>query len=260
MEFIKRSLVGAFVGAIIGQVVGVLFAFAFAPRHWVTIRYVVVWSSLEALVSAVGGLLIGILLWVFHRRTSGDRVYKTLNRVLTPKVVQICWGVISGVILGGIGGMVFEVIVDMGRLLSSPDGMYFLVSDFTPVLAVGPVLGAIAGGVYGHVRKPTQKAVSGLIRGVGSGTIYGIGVGILSIISTCLRPPLNFQENIAGYVYLEVKTTIRAMVLGILIGAVSEMILRHKVLAHSDAFGKQSQPDSRLDGGVSQSVYPVEGD
>jgi hypothetical protein len=102
--------------------------------------------------------------------------------------------------------------------------MHFLVSDFSPALFVSPVLGAIVGATYRYVRGPTYKA-TGELRGIESGAIFGVGAGIIWIMSTCWWIPLTNSSQIIGYGYMTVEVTICATVFGILVGVAIEMIL-----------------------------------
>lgn len=231
MKLIKKVSVGMIVGAIMGQLFGVLLVFAFAPRHWVTTQWVMSVSPQGTVAGAIGGVVISVLLWALSKRIASERIGRTLNQVPPRKATQVFWGMISGSVLGCIGGMVIEVVIDVGRLIVSTGGIHFLVSDFSPVLYGGPVLGIIAGGLYGYIRGLAQKAISRMIRGVYSGIILGVSAGVFWIVSTCWWIPLNNSSQIAGYGYMTTEVAIGAAIFGITVGTVAEMVLAYRVLA-----------------------------
>jgi len=86
--------------------------------------------------------------------------------------------VMIGVVFSGIVGAATELAIDVNKVLSSPGGMFFYVSDFSPAI-FAPVIGVIVGIGYSFARKPTKEVIIGLSRGMISSILYGVGVGIL---------------------------------------------------------------------------------
>jgi MFS family permease len=226
MKFVKKTTVSLLVGAVIGLLTGGLGALISAPRHWVTMRWIGWGVKFGIGAGAISGIAIATVSWMVARTTESKKICAKINETaMVGKPLEMLSAVIIGAVFSGIVGAAIELAIDVNKVLSSPGGMFFYVGDFSPAI-FAPAIGVIVGIGYSFARKPAKRVIIGLIRGMISSILYGVGVGILWTVYSLGMikwTPFTNIEQVIDYTGIAISLLIGAIAFGGVIGIVSEV-------------------------------------